>query len=42
MVISYCPPGSNKGFILSVLDSTTDDDMVSKLRELAKVMLPNS
>ena len=37
MVVSYVPPGAKKGFIMSVLDTNTEDDMVSKLRDLAKV-----
>lgn len=37
MVISYVPPGAQKGFIMAVLDTNTEDDMVSKLRDLGKV-----
>ena len=37
MVVSYVPPGAQKGYILSVLDTNTEDDMVSKIRDLSKV-----
>ena len=37
MVISYVPPGAQKGFIMTVLDTNTEDDMVSKMRNLAEV-----
>lgn len=37
MILSYVPPGAQKGFIMDVLDTNTDDDMVSKMRDLAEV-----
>ena len=42
MILSYVPPGAQKGFIMDVLDTNSDDDIVSKMKELAEVGIVNS